>query len=594
MEMKKKKTINTKEVLSYFWQNIRGYKLISFLILVLVLTANILQVISPIFYKKFFDIATNQTGVVSDDVVQLLVSTLLFIVLLHTIAWLAWRTLSFINVWLLPRIMTNITQNSLSYLHKNSYRFFSDNFTGALVRKVSRLARSFETVHGLVQFHFTSLFVVIIGNIVVLYFRHWVLALILFVWIVVFIGINILFAKWKSQYDYKKSVIDSEATGILSDSLTNAINVKLFTAEKDEDGLFKQVTEKLRRARTFTWSLGEGLDAIQEALMIGLEFVLMYVAIGYWREGLLTIGDFVLIQTYLVVIFRMIWGFGRNVRQLFEALADADEMVEILNMPHEVQDHKKATKLVGGSGRIEFRNVYFSFKQTRRVLKGLNLTIEAGEKVALVGTSGSGKTTITKLLFRLFDVERGSILVDNQRIDRVTQESLREHISLVPQEPILFHRSIMDNIRYGKRDATDEEVMEAAKLARCHVFIEELPEKYGTFVGERGIKLSGGERQRVAIARAILKNAPILVLDEATSSLDSESESLIQEALDELMKNKTTIVIAHRLSTIMKMDRIVVIDKGKVVDAGTHDELLDEGKGIYKRLWDIQSGGYIN
>jgi ABC-type multidrug transport system fused ATPase/permease subunit len=279
-------------------------------------------------------------------------------------------------------------------------------------------------------------------------------------------------------------------------------------------------------------------------------------------------------------------------RRIFEGFADAAEMVEILEVPHEVQDALQARPLVISKGEVEFRKATFSFHKVRKILDDFNLKIHTGEKVALVGPSGAGKTTIIKLLFRFYDLTGGEILIDGQSVSEVTQDSLHDYISLVPQEPVLFHRTLKDNILYGRENATEEEMTEAAKKARCHNFISALPYGYETFVGERGIKLSGGERQRVAIARAILKNAPILVLDEATSSLDSESEALIQEALHELMKGRTTIVIAHRLSTIMQMDRIVVIDEGQVVSSGTHRDLLEK-EGIYKKLWEIQAGGFI-
>jgi len=253
-------------------------------------------------------------------------------------------------------------------------------------------------------------------------------------------------------------------------------------------------------------------------------------------------------------------------------------------------DEKKLTVTAGG---IEFENISFSFNETRRVLSGVTLKIQAKEKVALIGPSGSGKSTLVRLLMRLYNLESGVISIDQQNIQHVTQESLRLNIAFVPQDPTLFHRTIAENIRYGKPEATDDEVVAAAKLARCDEFITELPAGYKTYVGERGIKLSGGERQRVAIARAILKNAPILILDEATSSLDSNSEALIQDALNELMKDKTVIVIAHRLSTIRKMDRIIVVDDGKIIEQGSHDELLENENSLYKKLWELQAGGFL-
>jgi ABC-type multidrug transport system fused ATPase/permease subunit len=260
-------------------------------------------------------------------------------------------------------------------------------------------------------------------------------------------------------------------------------------------------------------------------------------------------------------------------------------------MPHDVADAPHAPKLVVDRGEIAFDDAGFLYPSGKPALAHFDLTVRGGEKLAFVGPSGAGKTTITKLLLRFYDVTSGAIRIDGQNIAAVTQDSLRDAIAFVPQEPILFHRTLMENIRYGRRGASDEEVFAAARAAHCAEFINAFPEGYGTFVGERGVKLSGGERQRVAIARAILKNAPILVLDEATSSLDSESEALIQDAFQTLMRGKTVIVIAHRLSTIMKMDRIVVIEGGGIVAEGSHQELLKQG-GLYKKLWSIQAGGF--
>ncbi len=327
--------------------------------------------------------------------------------------------------------------------------------------------------------------------------------------------------------------------------------------------------------------------------MLLVEVVVMYMAVRLWAQGTFTVGDVVLFQGYILLLFNKLFDFGKTVRSLYEAFAEAQEMVELMALPHGIVDRTGAKTLRVTQGEIKFEGVNFQYQAGQTVLKKMDLTIAPGEKVALVGPSGAGKSTVVKMLFRFYDVTKGKILIDGQDILKVTQDSVRESISLVPQDPILFHRTLKENIRYGKPDASDAEVVAAAKQAHCHEFIAGLENGYDTYVGERGVKLSGGERQRVAIARAILKNAPILVLDEATSSLDSESEHLIQDALDALMKDKTVIVIAHRLSTIMQMDRIVVLEQGGVAAMGTHQQLLQTEGGLYKKLWQLQAGVFL-
>ncbi|KKP37559.1 MAG: ABC transporter ATP-binding protein, ATP-binding cassette, subfamily B, bacterial [Candidatus Peregrinibacteria bacterium GW2011_GWF2_33_10] len=334
------------------------------------------------------------------------------------------------------------------------------------------------------------------------------------------------------------------------------------------------------------------IDGIQAAFMMGFEVLILYIALKLWQKGIFTIGDFVLIQSYVFQLMDRLWNFGRIIRDIYRALADGEDMIEILYNEHEIKDLPNAKILKVDKGLIEFKNVCFGYNKKDFVFDRFSLQIKAGEKVAIVGRSGEGKTTLVKMLLRFYDLNDGIIEIDKQDIKKVTQDTLRESISLVPQEPILFHRTIFENIKYAKSEALDEEVYQASKLAFADDFIQKLPDKYETYVGERGIKLSGGERQRVAIARAILKNAPILILDEATSSLDSGAEKMIQEALKTLLRNKTSIVIAHRLSTIMSMDRIIIIENGKVIEQGKHEELLSH-KGRYFDLWSTQVRGFI-
>jgi len=586
--MKKGQVVTTKEIIRVYLNHMRPYKWAAFVVLLSAIIAYITNIVVPLFFKRFFDILANP----SVDSVELLTKTLFYILGLMLAEWLFFRITAQTTVWMQSRVMVDLMQSSERYLIRHSYQFFTNNFGGSLVRRVNRLSRSYEDIYDQFLFTLLPIFISSIGILGVLYYRQVWLGVALTAWIIIFLSVNYTFARWKQKYDFARAAKDSETTGVLSDTITNSTNIKLFTGYNHEDSLFKNITEELNKLRIFVWRLNELMDAIQSLMMVGIEFGIMYIAIRLWNKGLITIGDFALIQAYLVTLMMRLWEFGRVIRRTYESLADAAEMVEILNMPHEIQDIKTAIPLNDVQGKIEFNNVTFSYNQTRPVLENFSLIIQPGERIALVGPSGGGKTTVTKILFRLYDIDRGHILIDGQDIARVTQDSLRDNISLVPQEPILFHRSLAENIRYGRREATDEEVLTASRLAHCDEFIKDLPQQYETYVGERGIKLSGGERQRVAIARAILKDAPILILDEATSSLDSESEALIQDALKKLMKGKTTIVIAHRLSTIMQMDRIVVIENGEITDTGTHKELLKK-TNTYRRLWKIQAGGFI-
>ncbi len=412
-------------------------------------------------------------------------------------------------------------------------------------------------------------------------------------YLALFLSFNYFFGRWKLKYSIEMAATDSRATAVLADTISNHASIQLFTGYSAESRNYKDVTDKQRTISRFNWNLDGVTNAIQAMLMVLVEFFLFYFAIRLWNTGTFTLGSFVLIQAYLLALGNNLWDFSRIIRDAYEGFADSKEMVQILMLDHDIVDLPKATPLRAESGEIRFENVSFGFHTNRTVVKNINLRIQAGEKIALVGPSGAGKSTLVKLLLRLYNPTEGRILIDGQDSAKVKHESLLDTLSLVPQDPLLFHRTLRENIRYGRRDATDEEVVRAGRAAHCDEFVKNLPAGYETYVGERGIKLSGGERQRVAIARALLKNAPILILDEATSSLDSHSESLIQEALNTLMKGKTTIVIAHRLSTIRKMDRVIVLDEGKIIEEGSHEKLLENDVSLYKKLWALQAGGFL-
>ncbi|MFA6410865.1 MAG: ABC transporter ATP-binding protein [Candidatus Buchananbacteria bacterium] len=582
---------NTKKTLKIFWQFSLKYKVSGIFIVISVFIASALNVVVPLYFKNFFDALASGGSV--DKITTILISTLLMIGFLELIQWVFWRISTLLSNHMQSRVMTDLANYCFAYLHRHSFAFFNDNFTGSLVKKVKWFSKAYEAIVDRFTWNLLTLVVNIGAIIIVLAQRNIYLSLGIFIWVAVFLGVNGFFTKYKLKYDILRSEAETVTTGYLADTITNNTTVKLFNGYQRELKGFEQVSDKLRRLRKFTWDLDSVFEAIQGGLMIGLEIGIFYLAIKLWQKGVLTIGDFVLVQTYLVNIINRVWDFGKVIRQIYEHLADAEEMIIILNTPLEIKDVLNAKKLIVKTGEVEFRNVSFYYHETRKVLEDFNLKIKPSEHIALIGPSGAGKSTVVRLLLRMHNLVSGQVLIDNQDIAKVTQESLWQNVSLVPQDPILFHRTLKENIRYGKPHATDAQVYAAAKAAHCHEFIIKFPDGYDTYVGERGVKLSGGERQRVAIARAILRNCPILVLDEATSSLDSESELLIQDALDKLMAGKTVIVIAHRLSTIRKMDRIIVVDQGGIIEEGTHDELLSQHSGLYRRLWQLQAGGFI-
>jgi ATP-binding cassette subfamily B protein len=591
--MNNSKVSHTKvrDILKVFWNVSKSYKKTFAWSVIAWTIGNILELIMPLYYKRFFDVIAKpgDTSVIAAVLIHIIV----IVLILNAVQWAVYRTGVFSMNYFEAKVMSRLREDSFDYTMLHSYSFFSNNFTGALVQKIGRFARAFERLFDTLVYNFLPLGINIVGIIFVVWTQQPKIALIIFIWAAVIISFSLFYSRWKLKYDLASAAADTKTGARLSDAMTNHNTISTFAATDFEAETFKEITQDQARLTLKTWNLGELMNAFQNGLVVLIEFVVFYYGIKYWQQGLITIGTFVLIQVYILGLAQRLWGLNNIVRTVYESLADSREMVDILNMPHEVADLPGATPLTVHSGAIEFKDVGFAFNESREVLKDVNLSIVSGEKIALIGPSGAGKSTIVRLLLRMYNLVQGTIDIDGQDIEKVTQESLRQNISLVPQDPILFHRTLMENIRYGKQDATDEEVVAAAKLAHCDDFIDALPLKYATFVGERGIKLSGGERQRVAIARAILKNAPILILDEATSSLDSHSEALIQDALDKLMKDKTVIVIAHRLSTIRKMDRIVVLENGKIIEEGTHEDLLGQKESLYKNLWSLQAGGFL-
>ncbi|MCS5712836.1 MAG: ABC transporter ATP-binding protein [Candidatus Babeliales bacterium] len=491
-----------------------------------------------------------------------------------------------------PKIKSDIAGTMYHYLVQHSYHYFSEHFSGSLSKKIFDLLGGVESLIQIFTHNLMPRSLSVVISSIVLYLVHPFFGWMLFIWALAYVGTSYLMAEKSEKLSYALSEAGNAMSGKLVDSIVNIMSTKLFANRKyEENVVFQSINNLMAKDRALLWYLLKAYSI--QGIWIATLLAAMLTGLIYGRlHELVTVGDFALIITIAFSISGDIFNMGEQILRFSKEVGNCRQALNIIVEPHEIDDLPNATALKVTQGQIVFDNVQFQYPNAEALFENKTVTILSGQKVGLVGHSGGGKTTFVNLILRLFDVNQGRILIDSQDIKRVTQDSLRENIGMIPQDPSLFHRSLHENIQFGRLDSTNEEVIEAAKRAHAHEFIVSLSKGYDALVGERGVKLSGGQRQRIAIARAFLKNAPILILDEATSQLDSITEKYIQESLWELMQNKTTIVIAHRLSTLLHMDRILVFDKGKIVEDGTHQELLAK-KGLYSELWQSQVGGFL-
>lgn len=584
----------SRRTLHYFWEASKEYKLLaigtllSTPIVVIARTA-----LLPLIFANMIDKVAS--GIPNDRILPELLPSAIMLIVCQVVGSviLGWLRIRWLWIFEL-KVQYELATKSFNTVSAQSMQFHSDRFSGSLVSQTNKFIGAFERFFDLLTFDILYLVIMIVSTTAVLFMRAPLFAVGLLVFVILYVLCAALTFKKISHLSREWAEADNKQTGQLADSISNILSVKSYGREAHERHRYANFTRATMNAG-FAQMRGQmkrdmGFNVVNTGIVA---IIAVFLIIGKPVFGL-AVSTLILIVNYSMQILGELWNVNNIFKGINRVFGDAYEMTEILDMKDDVVDQPGAKELVVKRGAIRYEDVEFKHHDAKEaIFENFSLDIKPGERIGLVGISGSGKTTLTKLLLRFADVQAGQILVDDQNIKNVQQVSLREAIAYVPQETALFHRTIAENIAYAKPDATQAEIERAAKLANAHEFIKQLPNGYETLVGERGIKLSGGQRQRVAIARAILKDAPILVLDEATSALDSESEALIQDALVKLMKGRTSIVVAHRLSTIASLDRIIVLDGGKIVEQGTHAQLLKKG-GEYSHLWSRQSGAFLD
>jgi ATP-binding cassette subfamily B protein len=571
---------NLRKLTPFLW-DYRGRVLLALASLILAKLANVGV---PLVLKELVDVLDNPAARMLELPIMLLV--VYGILKLSASLFNELRDALFARVRY--RAMRHVGNRVLQHLYNLSLRYHLERKTGALTRDLERGAQSVSSILNYLTFNIipvTVEFVLVAGYLFINY--DWQFAAVTFSTVAVYIFFTLMVTEWRMVYRLKMNEMDSQASMQAVDSLINYETVKYFGNEKLELNRYDATLEEWEDAAVKSQTSMSALNFGQASIIaVGVTFIMVFAANGV-VEGRMSLGDLVLVNAFLIQLFLPLGFLGIVYRQIKYALADMDRMLRLLDKEPEIVDQQNAKDLLLKQGEVRFENVNFSYSTDRQILRDISFTIAPGKKVAVVGPSGAGKSTLARLLFRFYEVDDGKIVIDDQNIAAVTQQSMRAAIGIVPQDTVLFNDTILFNLSYARPAASEAEIINAARKAHIHHFIESLPDGYETVVGERGLKLSGGEKQRVAIARAILKDPRILIFDEATSSLDSHAEMEIQKALKAVAEEHTTLVIAHRLSTIVDADEILVLENGKIIERGQHQVLLEK-QGAYARMWELQ------
>ena len=576
-------------MLPYLWpEGHPGLKARVVFAMVALVLSKVVTVATPYSFKYATDALTS-----GGSAIAVAVSVMLFMVLAYGMGRIMMVVLAQLRDAVFARVsqraVRELAVKTFRHLHALSLKFHLERRTGGLSRIVSRGTLGIDTVLRFSLFNTipTILEIVLVAAILAWSFG-WSYAGVIIATVVAYIWFTYAATEWRINIRRDMNAADTEANTKAVDSLLNFETVKYFGNEEHEAKRYARSMDSYEKAAVKTWVSLAFLNAGQAVIFsIGLTIVMIMSALAV-RAGNGTVGDFVMVNALMIQLYMPLNFIGSSYREIKQGLIDVEQMFTLLKVNAEIADKPGASALQVQDAEVVFENVNFAYDAERPILKDLSLRVPPGKTVAIVGPSGAGKSTISRLLYRFYDVNGGRILIDGQDISQVTQVSLRAAIGMVPQDTVLFNDTIRYNIRYGRPDATDEEVEAAAKMAQIHDFVMSLPKGYDALVGERGLKLSGGEKQRVSIARTILKGPPILILDEATSALDSFTEHQIQAALKKVSENRTTLVIAHRLSTVVDADEIIVLDKGQVAERGTHEVLLKKRKGLYAAMWNRQ------
>lgn len=575
-------------ILSKFYKYIWKYKRI-FLFGSLLLTLAQIAYNLATYYVKFLVDVANTPNTDPMAYVNVIAGYVVIEVIGMIISLFAWTTTD--NY--IFKAGRDLRIDVLSHLHDLDFSYHANKKSGSLISMMRRGDGAFFSFSHELNREILVIFVDFVFVILAFSVLDLRLTAVIFISVLVILFSTKFLLKRNITARIKFNKVDDELSGIIADNLINFETVKFFSKERFErKRLTERFKEWLRRVWAYSFTFRQ-IDIVTSTLIIASIAIIFSICLQLMQVGEFTNGEFVLVITFTGRFYPQMFNLIFRLRELAKHHTDLEKYLNILDIEPDVKDKKDAFTLAKLTGRIEFKNVVFGYKNSNRVIDGLDFTIEPNQSIALVGTSGAGKSTLVKLLLRFYDVDSGEILVDGINIADVTKSSLRAQVGLVPQEPILFNDTIGFNIAYPKPTVTLNRIKQAARLANLNDFIEKLPDKYDTEVGERGIKLSGGQKQRLAIARVFLADTPVVIFDEATSQLDSFSEKLIQDAFWRIAKDKTTIIIAHRLSTVMRADRIIVLDNGKIAEEGTHEELSRRKGGVYKGLWDMQRGGLL-